>query len=89
MAGGSHGALNPNARSPTENQFVTRLGLVLTKYLGKGGYAFDPCKNEYSGWKIDCVAYLLGRVGVERTKKQIFVVLNGYQRKNAANKTSK
>lgn len=88
-----HTKLNPSARSPAENRFISDLALILTEHLAEGGYAHDLHRDEYQdkyhGWKLDCIQYLLERVNTKRTKSQIFAVLNGSKHKVAANKTSK
>lgn len=71
-----HTKRNPKIRSPAENRFVKNLATVMNEHLGTGGYYSDSHKNTYSGWKIDCIEYLLNCVGVERNRGQIFAVLN-------------
>lgn len=70
-----HTKSNASGKSPAINKFISDIALVLTKYIGNGGYSHNPYTGECQGWKIDCIEHLLNRINVSRSADQIFNVL--------------
>ncbi len=78
---GIHRLSKPSHSRAPETQLIVNLDWVLSSFLEKGGYAYSDYEDNYYGWKIDCIKYLLDRVDIKRTNKQIFYILNDLNKK--------
>lgn len=81
--------VKPSHPKTPDNQLIISLDTTLSAFLERGGYAYSDYNEEYYGWKIECIKYLLTRINVKRTNKQIFFILNTSHKKNKSNSTQK
>jgi hypothetical protein len=58
-------------RKLPETEFIQNLSSVLTKYFESGGYTRSDYQAPPTGWRIDCLEYLLKHAGVSRERNQI------------------
>ncbi len=69
-------------REEPETTFIKDLSGALTKHFGKGGYTPNSAyRNKPTGWRIDCLEYLLAQVGIDKTRRQIVDIIAESKRK--------
>lgn len=63
----------PKSRIQPETILIRKMSRVLTKYAEAGGYRRGAYRDKepVEGWRIECLKYLLERVGISKTKSQI------------------
>ena len=71
-------AKDSSKRKKPENIFIQDLSKVLDDHFEIGGFWRGEHSNPNSakGWRIDCLDFLLKRVGVSKTKNQILEAVN-------------
>ena len=70
-------AKNPKQRKKPETELIQHLSDILTKYFEEGGYwrGSHDNPNSATGWRIDCLEFLLKRAGISKTRNQILEAL--------------